>query len=83
MIPAKLDYIQMFNDLNGIGISDYKIEMICGLSVGHASHLRKRGCDRVSYVVSARIYNFWCDEMNAAISLTVTDARQALEMTTT
>ena len=83
MIPAKLDYVQMLNDLNGLGIADYKIEMICGLSDGHASRLRTRSGGRVSYVISARLYNYWCSEMGAAISLSASDACQALEMTTT
>ena len=80
MIPVKLDYVQMFDDLNAAGISDYKIEMICGLAVGHVSHIRSRGCARMTYEVSARVYNFWESETTAIAS---TDTRHALEVTTT
>lgn len=62
MIPANIDHGAIFADLNRWGIVDYKIEIICGLSRGYVSQLKKRPDTAMTYQLAARLYNFWFDE---------------------
>jgi hypothetical protein len=63
MIPANIDYVSIFNDLNKLGISDYKIEAMCGLAEGHISHLRAGRRQQMAYQRAARVYNLWFEEV--------------------
>jgi hypothetical protein len=68
-IPANIDHIALVRDLNRWGISDYKIEAICGFSVGYVSHLKKTGgAQQMGYQRAARLYNFWFDEHSRAVA---------------
>lgn len=62
MIPANLDYLDMVTQLNGWGVQDYKIEMICGLNKGLIAKLKCRAQRSMIYENAARLYNFWLDE---------------------
>lgn len=65
MIPANVDHIQILADLNIWGLRDYKIEAICGFSIGYVSYLKGNPDTRMSYDRAARLYNFWWDEQKA------------------
>lgn len=62
MIPANIDHASVIEDLNGWGIVDFKIEVICGLSRGYVDYLKKHPGARISYQLGARLYNFWHEE---------------------
>jgi hypothetical protein len=62
VIPANIDHGALLADLNRWGIVDFKIEMICGLSRGYVSQLKKRPDTSMTYQLAARLYNFWFDE---------------------
>lgn len=62
MIPANVDHVGIVAELNGWGIADFKIEMICGFSRGYVSHLKTGGVQQMSYQLAARLYNFWDEE---------------------
>ena len=62
MIPANIDHVAIVADLNQWGIGDYKIEMICGFSVGYVNHLKTGGVRQMAYQRAARLYNFWFEE---------------------
>lgn len=84
MIPAHIDLIAIFNDLNGLGISDYKVEAMCGLAEGHVGHLRAGRRKQMLYSNTARIYNLWCEEMTAHASKAIRhlDNCQGIALTT-
>jgi hypothetical protein len=63
MIPAHIDCLPLFDELNALGISDYKIEAMCGLSEGHVSHMRAGRWKAMNYENTARVYNLWFDEI--------------------
>lgn len=62
MIPANIDHLAILIDLNSWGIRDYKIELICGFSVGYVSQIKGGNVKQMSYQRAARLYNFWFDE---------------------
>lgn len=76
MIPANVDHVSILADLNGWGIRDYKIEAICGFSIGYVAQLKCGNVKQMSYQRAARLYNFWFDE--AARNLPPVVPRQTL-----
>ena len=65
-IPAFIDHHAIIAELNRWGIRDYKIELICGFSLGYIAQLKRTGQFRMqnmSYPRAARLYNFWVDEV--------------------
>lgn len=67
-IPAKLDVLQILEDLNASGIRDYKIEMICGCGEGYVSHLKAGRILSLRYETAARLFNLWRDELQLRVS---------------
>lgn len=62
MIPADIDPKGIIADLNTWGIRDYKIEMICGFSIGYVAQLKCGAIQQMTYQRAARLFNFWFDE---------------------
>lgn len=62
MIPANIDHVAIVRELNEWGIADYKIEAICGFSIGYVNHLKTGGVRQMAYQRAARLYNFWWAE---------------------
>jgi len=62
MIPANIDHVAIVQDLNRWGYRDYKIELICGFSVGYVSQLKCGNVRQMVYQRAARLYNFWLAE---------------------
>lgn len=62
MIPANIDHVHIVGELNAWGIQDYKIEAICGFSIGYVNHLKTGGVRQMAYQRAARLYNFWFEE---------------------
>jgi hypothetical protein len=81
MIPANIDYQSLLADLNRWGIRDYKIEAICGLTVGHIAQLKCGSIKQMVYPNAARLYNFWWDEQQAR-DPRETDSSHSLAATT-
>ena len=79
MIPANVDHVAIIGDLNAWGIADYKIEAICGFSIGYVNHLKTGGVRQMAYQRAARLYNFWFEERLARALAEPMDA--ALETT--
>ena len=65
MIPANIDHKQILEDLNTWGLRDYKIEAICGYSVGYVGQLKTDKIVQMTYQRAARLYNFWFEERQA------------------
>jgi hypothetical protein len=65
MIPANIDHVAIIADLNRRGLKDFKIETICGFSVGYVAHLRK-SVKQMTYQRAARLYNFWLSEADVS-----------------
>lgn len=63
-IPANIDHLAVIADLNAWGLRDYKIEAICGFSVGYVAQLKCGNITKMSYQYAARLHNFWEDEQN-------------------
>lgn len=80
MIPANLDYLCIFNELNAKGISDYKIEAMCSLTDGHISHMRAGHWHEMTYQRAARVYNLWFEEVQRLAP--VPENTQGLALTT-
>lgn len=68
MIPANIDHCQLIADLNTWGLRDYKIELICGFSVGYVAQLKCGNVQQMTYQRAARLYNFWEEEQDARVS---------------
>jgi len=62
MIPANIDHQHIIGELNAWGLRDYKIEMICGFSVGYVAQLKCGNVKQMTYQRAARLYNFWFEE---------------------
>lgn len=62
MIPANIDHVAIIADLNARGLRDFKIETICGFSIGYVAKL-KCGVKQMAYQRAARLYNFWLSEV--------------------
>ena len=62
MIPANIDHVAILLELNAWGLRDYKIEAICGFSVGYVAQLKCGNVQQMTYQRAARLYNFWFDE---------------------
>lgn len=69
MIPACIDHQQILQDLNAWGLRDFKIEMICGFSVGYVSQLKCGNVEEMGYRKAARLYNFWYEEQRARLPI--------------
>lgn len=61
-IPANIDHVRVLADLNAWGYRDYRIEAICGFSVGYVSQLKCGNVKQMTYQRAARLWNFWCEE---------------------
>jgi len=61
-IPALIDAMSIVADLNRWGVADYKIEMICGFSLGYLAQLKHGNIRVMGYPKAARLYNFWVGE---------------------
>ena len=68
MIPANIDHRAIIAELNAWGLRDYKIEAICGFSVGYVAQLKCGNIEQMTYQRAARLYNFWCDEVRLQVS---------------
>ena len=62
-IPANIDAIAILADLNRWGITDYKVEMICGLSIGYLAQVKYGNIRVMGYPKAARLYNLWVGEL--------------------
>jgi len=67
MIPLTIDRTAILADLNTWGFGDYKIEAICGFSIGYVAQLKCGNIGHMSYERAARLYNFWEDERNRRV----------------
>ena len=67
MIPANIDQIALLADLNRLGWKDYMLTEALGFSEGYISQLKCGNVAQMSYQKAARLYNFWCEEMNASM----------------
>jgi hypothetical protein len=63
LIPANIDHAAIIADLNARGLRDFKIETICGFSIGYVAQLKCGGVKQMSYQRAARLYNFWLSEV--------------------
>jgi hypothetical protein len=62
MIPANIDHVSIIAELNAWGLRDYKIELICGFSVGYVAQLKCGNVAQMTYQRAARLFNFWEEE---------------------
>lgn len=61
-IPANIDHLAILRDLNAWGLRDYKIEAICGFSIGYVAQLKCGNVKQMTYQRAARLHNFWVSE---------------------
>lgn len=74
MIPANIDHRQILQELNAWGLRDYKIEAICGFSVGYVAQLKSGNVKQMSYQRAARLYNFHQSEQELRASRETVDS---------
>ena len=65
MIPANIDIRTVIRDLNELGLSDYKITLLCDFSNGYVLKVKRAEITRMSYQHTARLYNLLCEEIGA------------------
>lgn len=68
MIPAGIDYKGIIADLNTWGIRDYKIELICGFTIGYIAQVKCGAIKQMTYPRAAVLFNFWEDEAKLRVS---------------
>jgi hypothetical protein len=64
-----IDPIQVLDDLNKWGYSDWKIELCCGFSQSYVAQVRYGHVKEMSHNRAVRLYNFWLDEYLAQEAL--------------
>ena len=57
MIPEKIDYLALIRDLNKIGLTNSKIELICGFSECYLSHVMRGKVSDMAYKRAQKLYN--------------------------
>lgn len=81
-IPVSLDHTQILDSLNQWGIRDYKIEAICGFTIGYVAQLRCGAIKQMTYQRAARLYNFYVAEWHLNASRGTLSSQCATETTT-
>lgn len=56
-IPTTIDVLALINELNGYGLRDHAIEIVCGLTQGYVAQVRCGNIKRPNYEYAAKIYN--------------------------
>jgi hypothetical protein len=64
-IPANIDHRMVLRQLNDWGYRDYRIEAICGFSIGYVAQLKCGAIQQMTYQRAARLWNFWVSEHSA------------------
>ena len=57
MIPEAIDPRAVINELNSLGLRDYKIEIACGFTPGYVSQIRCGNVKTPAYSHAAKLLN--------------------------